>query len=572
MAEEEGKAEGGLDEAWTEQALNLEADEAVGLQAFIRHVNALKMVDEETGVNGFTKEFVSLRRSDDEYKRQKRFPSDVGTAEVNRKKNRYKDIVPFDHSRCMLPEEPGVPGSDYINASFLKVGNDVCPVIAAQGPLTSTVDDYWRMIWHYNIRIIIMCAKVVEAGKQKCAKYWPDPGTSKTHGKIEVTNTKNEEVGEDFNVNTMTISCNGETRPLHHFQYTAWPDHGVPKSPESVLELLRRVRAIQPSLSPPLVIHCSAGCGRTGTIAGIDALWHTLRHNGLEAELDIFETIARFRQQRVAMVQTMDQYLFVYKTTLDLVKTVLDRARNYGDSDAAPEPMYANLPGGLGGVPSGGSTPSSSAPALPAPRTQQAQSAAPAASTASTIYGNLGPARQVLPKEEDPLQKSTSGDGSVPATPTTPTAAATIPASAPTTAASSSATATSSATNATTATTSSSNSNNKAAGNDAAAENVRRQTVALGKQRLRALQDITLPSMDQEMNDEPADFEKYVENPDVSEPASPTKKVDTAQTQPAARGRRYSLSDTADLQYSKRVNRPRGPRDMPAAWPKFRVA
>jgi tyrosine-protein phosphatase non-receptor type 12/18/22 len=288
------EAEVKINDEWTEEELNLEADEAIGLQAFIRHVNTLKEVEEETGVNGFTREFVSLRRSDDEYKRQKRFPSTVGAADINRKKNRYKDIIPFDYSRCVLPEVPGKEGSDYINASYLKIGDDVIPAIAAQGPLTTTVDDYWRMVWHYYVRIIIMCVKVIEAGKNKCAKYWPDPGETQAYGDITVTNRNNEEVGNDFNINTLSVTCGGETRELSYFHYTAWPDHGVPKSPQSVLELLRQVRAIQPSLSPPFVVHCSAGCGRTGTIAAIDMLWHMLRHEALEARLDIFETIARF--------------------------------------------------------------------------------------------------------------------------------------------------------------------------------------------------------------------------------------------------------------------------------------
>eukprot|EP00051_Salpingoeca_urceolata_P029852 m.7489 g.7489 ORF g.7489 m.7489 type:complete len:438 (-) comp2950_c0_seq2:30-1343(-) len=316
-----------------------------GLRDFVSHVHSLKHVDPATGLNGFAREFLHLKEISNEYQYTGRYPSTVGAHPGNLKKNRYKDIIPFDHSRCVLAEIPGEEGSDYINASYIKGTSERCSVIAAQGPMSVTVDDFWRMVWSHHVRIIVMCCRVIEAGRQKCRKYWPALGSMSTFGPITVYHEKREEPTEDYMVNTFHVTCNGETRIITHFHYVTWPDHGVPRSPVSVMRMLASIRDLQPNDDVPIVIHCSAGCGRTGSLTAIDYTWQLLKEKGLDASFDIFETVARLRQQRLAMVQTTDQYLFVYKAVLDLVKNVLEGVRIKQTKAPAPveEPLYVDM-------------------------------------------------------------------------------------------------------------------------------------------------------------------------------------------------------------------------------------
>jgi tyrosine-protein phosphatase non-receptor type 12/18/22 len=134
----------------------------------------------------------------------------------NAKKNRYKDIVPYDYCRVMLPQIPGVEGSDYINASYLNTGNDQrCTIIAAQGPLPQTVVDFWRMLWSHNIKVVVMAANVFEGGKKKCEKYWPDVGSPLTFDQIHVEQVRTDNThAPDFIVHELRISCQGHVRSV----------------------------------------------------------------------------------------------------------------------------------------------------------------------------------------------------------------------------------------------------------------------------------------------------------------------------------------------------------------------
>ena len=245
----------------------------------------------------------------------------------NAKKNRYKDIVPFDYCRVMLPQIPGVDGSDCINASYLKAGEERrCTIIAAQGPLPQTVVDFWRMLWSHNIKVVVMAANEYEGGKKKCEKYWPDIGNPIMFDQIHVEQVKTDtKHAPDFIVHELKISCQGDVRYLHHFQYVTWPDHGVPESPIAVMRMLAAVREKQPLEDEwPIVIHCSAGCGRTGTLAAIDHVWGHLKSKDLLATtINVFNIVSEYRKRRQSIVQTPDQYLYVYKAVLDLVKNIL---------------------------------------------------------------------------------------------------------------------------------------------------------------------------------------------------------------------------------------------------------
>ncbi len=174
-------------------------------------------------------------------------------------------------------------GSDYINASYIQGWNGVPAMIAAQGPLPETVADFWRMVWAHGCRVIIMCTNLVEGGKVKASQYWPNPGAAPyTYGALVVENVKHTRSSPDVFETVLRVRRRGaqgpaEVREIRHFFYHTWPDHGVPAGVEPVLRMLSQARAVSPADEPPMVVHCSAGCGRTGSIIAIDLLWSLLK-------------------------------------------------------------------------------------------------------------------------------------------------------------------------------------------------------------------------------------------------------------------------------------------------------
>jgi len=321
-------------------------EQGAGLRAFVTHVQSLKEKDER-GRDGFAREYARIKGKSMQYMRSGQYTVHYGKSGPNSKKNRYKDIVPFDYCRVRLPAIPGIPGSDYINASYLAAESGArCAVIAAQGPLPKTVVDFWRMLWSHNIKVVVMAAKVIEAGKRKCEKYWPGSGSSEMYGEIKVTHVKaNMKYKPDFVVTELLVECQGTPRTIHHFQYLTWPDHGVPSSPVAVMRMMAMARDLQPREDEwPIVIHCSAGCGRTGTLAAIDWVWHVLKTKWLDAKFDVFDLICEYRKRRQSIVQTCDQYLYVYKAILDLVKKVLEGLSNPESlGRVAEEDLYGAL-------------------------------------------------------------------------------------------------------------------------------------------------------------------------------------------------------------------------------------
>lgn len=278
--------------------------------------------DDFTGNDGFTNEYEALRNR--ELVKASGYSSMNGKRPCNLPKNRYNDILPYDHSRVVLPEIPHIEGSDYVNASTIGDETGDVALIASQGPLTGTLMDFWRMVWSYRVEIIVMCTRIIENGKHKCAQYWPDrSGVTLNFGSIAVSHVQTERLTPDFLAHVLTISCGSESRTIRHFHYTTWPDHGVPETPTSLIHMMKIVRELQPSNRVPIVVHCSAGCGRTGTIAAIDQIWNKIRDQGEDARFSVFETVAQLRSQRIAMVQTRDQYAFIYRALYSIVRDTL---------------------------------------------------------------------------------------------------------------------------------------------------------------------------------------------------------------------------------------------------------
>ncbi|XP_077462842.1 receptor-type tyrosine-protein phosphatase C isoform X2 [Stigmatopora argus] len=231
-------------------------------------------------------------------------------------KNRYGDILPYDYNRVQLSTGNGEAGCDYINASFIDGYKESKKYIAAQGPKEETICDFWRMIWEQRSSIIVMLTRCEEGNKNKCVKYWPsfDPETEVFEEFVVKVNS--EEQFPDYSIHHLNLTNRKENseREVAHIQFISWPDHGVPEEPHLLLKLRRRVNAFKNVFSGPIVVHCSAGVGRTGTYMGIDAMMECLEAEG---KVDIYGYVFNLRKHRCLMVQVEAQYILIHQALLE---------------------------------------------------------------------------------------------------------------------------------------------------------------------------------------------------------------------------------------------------------------
>uniref|UniRef100_H2Y7N1 protein-tyrosine-phosphatase n=1 Tax=Ciona savignyi TaxID=51511 RepID=H2Y7N1_CIOSA len=358
---------------------------------------------------GFWEEFETLQQQECKHL----FSRNEGLKLVNKVKNRYKNILPFDHTRVILKDaDQSVPGSDYINANYIRVTNQytelilchlnkthhlsgqvvitaittskykhrilllyifVCffiniftPIsilflillviqasnilnkitivqpdceeasgmmkrktyISTQGCLSNTITDFWKMVYQENSRIIVMTTKEVERGRNKCVRYWPAEGEVRQFDQYSVTGVKETDY-RDYTLREFKLMKNSEPnndRVVCHYHFKVWPDHGVPSDPGGVLNFLHDINERYKNISSgPVVVHCSAGIGRSGTFIGIDIILDVIGQQGLDCEIDIQRTIQMVRGQRSGMVQTEAQYQFVYLAVKQHIETLTKR-------------------------------------------------------------------------------------------------------------------------------------------------------------------------------------------------------------------------------------------------------
>ncbi len=334
------------------------------------------------------------------------FTWDHSTMDMNRAKNRYANVIAYDHSRVVLsklpphvfsgvshhhhhhhntsggvgplgeplppppPPPPGVPSgahmqqpspkalsvcSDYINANYMDGHRKRNCYIATQGPLPSTIGDFWRMIWEQQTHTIVMLTKLEERNRLKCDQYWPAKGAEVYDNVMQVTLMDCQELAA-YTIRTFVIApvniyaqmqqqqqqqqsgmvdSSATRREVKHFQYTAWPDHGVPEHPTAFLMFIRRVKLYNSqqvetnctsstttstaSNVGPIVVHCSAGVGRTGCFIVIDSMLERMKSN--EKSIDVYGHVTNLRSQRNYMVQTEEQYAFTYDSCLEIVQS-----------------------------------------------------------------------------------------------------------------------------------------------------------------------------------------------------------------------------------------------------------
>uniref|UniRef100_S4RMQ5 Tyrosine-protein phosphatase non-receptor type n=1 Tax=Petromyzon marinus TaxID=7757 RepID=S4RMQ5_PETMA len=272
-----------------------------------------------------------------EYERvlKKRAQADCSTATLseNHDRNRFKDVVPYEENRIeLLPSKDNPTG--YVNASRIQVtvSGEEWHYIATQGPLPSTCQDFWQMVWEEGVNVIAMVTQEEEGGKSKSHRYWPKLGSrhsAVTYGKFKVTTKFRTDFG-CYATTGLKLKhlLDGHERTVWHLQYTDWPDHGCPDHVQGFLGYLEEIKSVRrhtnnmleasKPANPPVVVHCSAGVGRTGVVILTEMMIACLEHN---EKLDVPDVLAILRTQRMLMVQTITQYTFVYQALIQFLRS-----------------------------------------------------------------------------------------------------------------------------------------------------------------------------------------------------------------------------------------------------------
>ncbi|XP_043191224.1 receptor-type tyrosine-protein phosphatase N2-like [Amphibalanus amphitrite] len=247
----------------------------------------------------------------------------VAALPANAKKNRVPTALPYDHSRVTLNAVTNATGGDYINASTITDHDPRNPAyIATQGPMAQTANDFWQMVWEQGSVVIVMLTRLTENGSGMCHRYWPEEGSELYH--IYEVHLVSEHIWcDEYLVRSFYLKNlkTSETRTVTQFHFLAWPENGVPTSTKALLEFRRKVNKSYRGRSCPVIVHCSDGCGRTGTYCLIDMVLNRMAKGA--KEIDIAASLEHLRDQRADMVRTRAQFEFVLMAVAEEVHAIL---------------------------------------------------------------------------------------------------------------------------------------------------------------------------------------------------------------------------------------------------------
>uniref|UniRef100_G1T3U6 protein-tyrosine-phosphatase n=1 Tax=Oryctolagus cuniculus TaxID=9986 RepID=G1T3U6_RABIT len=277
---------------------------AVRVADLLQHINQMKTAEGY----GFKQEYESFFEGWDATKKKDKLQG-----------GRQEPMSAYDRHRVKLHPMLGDPNADYINANYIDIRinrqgyHRSNHFIATQGPKPEMIYDFWRMVWQEHCSSIVMITKLVEVGRVKCSRYWPED--SDMYGDIKITLVKTETLAE-YVVRTFALERRGYSarHEVRQFHFTAWPEHGVPYHATGLLAFIRRVKASTPPDAGPVVIHCSAGTGRTGCYIVLDVMLDMAECEGV---VDIYNCVKTLCSRRVNMIQTEEQYIFIHDAILE---------------------------------------------------------------------------------------------------------------------------------------------------------------------------------------------------------------------------------------------------------------
>uniref|UniRef100_A0A1I7TPU6 Tyrosine-protein phosphatase non-receptor type 61F n=1 Tax=Caenorhabditis tropicalis TaxID=1561998 RepID=A0A1I7TPU6_9PELO len=295
----------------TESAVTPEAESKVkeALQKFIDDPDT-------TNMDVIAAHFVKIRQEQEKLRLDHKYRTNIPVLVHNFFFNRYRDILPYDENRIIITKSRLNSSDGYINASPIQLPLGKTSFIAAQAPLLSTLEHWWTMIDEHGITLVIILCKLMETNKVKCERYWPEAvGGCEVYGDYEITLEEEKYYDDDeymLRILTMVYVPTKQTRRIHQLHYREWPDHGCPSGQTQLLNMIEIMDSLREEVSPnsPMLVHCSAGVGRTGTIIAINHIRELIKAGTLTT-VDLPELVMSLRRQRGSMVQTIDQYEFV---------------------------------------------------------------------------------------------------------------------------------------------------------------------------------------------------------------------------------------------------------------------
>jgi tyrosine-protein phosphatase non-receptor type 12/18/22 len=291
---------------------------------------------EKTTTDKLNFQFLDIRKDQADLREDDAYSCSIGQSPQNFLRNRYRDILPYNTNRVVLDPTSDNPDG-YINASHITFPETSTQYIASQAPLPETVVDFWQMICQYKIKVVAMLCKCVESFAPKCEQYWPkEEGETKTYGSYTVTFVKEDAFNEYSHRSLLVKSEKYGELQVEQLHYTEWPDHGCPTGEQYILQLMERMNELHANDGSPILLHCSAGCGRTGTVIALNIIRELMNSKKLVL-ICVKQLVLDLRKQRTSMVQTQTQYHLLHKCIAVYCKKMLGITTETKSPSSPPE-------------------------------------------------------------------------------------------------------------------------------------------------------------------------------------------------------------------------------------------